>query len=540
MAVRLEPVFLANVLLHVWDEDTVEAFPFVSKSCGTALRTLRINPPATDTDPALSLRFFPNINTIVVRDSCDLEDVDSLPDTVTAVVVLSPSPVRLTRGLLRYADRVVEIRGCWPDDEHAAKFACFPNLQRLTIDNLPCEVILPAHRLKRLTVRSNQKDVDEFAALPLHCAEQIVLVYHWPEAFAKAKARQLPPHVRVFCCDLGEGVTPADFYTVPAWGHITLTPAFGVDELRAFNEVLPIPYNDIEMTFGTPCAACDVSFLTGVTRLDVSRLKRCTLAVPTSLVELRLDEQSRRVTVSGTENLTRLVVQNQSIRTTPCPRLEKLGWKGETLSESKLPFPVGDATSLSVLSLETTYVQRKFRLPTQLTSLRLAVFGEVFDSALLTPLTHLQELGIRVNSAADPLDLSGLTTLTCLGARGLPVLQPPTSLVEYTVELQSDTDFSPLTHLTSLSLSLEASVKVTFPTGLKELTIDGGGLGESNIGDVALESLNARCAYPLTRGDLEKLPKTLKRIYGNFEPESLEEHLGEIFPLLCQSEEEDD
>ena len=33
MSVRLEPIYLANVLLYVKTWDTVKGFPFISRSC---------------------------------------------------------------------------------------------------------------------------------------------------------------------------------------------------------------------------------------------------------------------------------------------------------------------------------------------------------------------------------------------------------------------------------------------------------------------------------------------------------------------------
>ena len=131
-----------------------------------------------------------------------------------------------------------------------------------------------------------------------------------------------------------------------------------------------------------------------------------------------------------------------------------------------------------------------------------------------------------------PLDLSGLTTLTKLIAGKSPVSRLPTSLVECEVSLRSDTNFSPLTSLTSLCVSMKPGIRVTFPAGLKQLSINEGKLGDSNIGDVALEVFQTGWCHRIARDELEKLPKTLKKISGSYEPESLQEHFREMFPLL--------
>ena len=47
---------------------------------------------------------------------------------------------------------------------------------------------------------------------PPDCAEQVVFVFHSRKAFVKAKARQHPPHVRVFCDKVRTGIAPEDFY----------------------------------------------------------------------------------------------------------------------------------------------------------------------------------------------------------------------------------------------------------------------------------------------------------------------------------------
>ena len=125
---------------------------------------------------------------------------------------------------LKLADRVVEIRGCYTNDEHPVNFTLFPRLERLTLDDVPERLTLPHHKHKRLKVRNRWlKDGDLIAHFPAECAEQIVFIYPSRKAFVKAKARQFPPHVHVVCSEIGEGVTPEDLYNWwPLSEHITL------------------------------------------------------------------------------------------------------------------------------------------------------------------------------------------------------------------------------------------------------------------------------------------------------------------------------
>ena len=87
MSIRLEPLYLANVLLFIKDNDTTKAFPLVSKRCHVAALTLKRNPEGFTNSPDQILRFFPNINTMVVATLSCFEGVQTLPDTVTSIVV---------------------------------------------------------------------------------------------------------------------------------------------------------------------------------------------------------------------------------------------------------------------------------------------------------------------------------------------------------------------------------------------------------------------------------------------------------------------
>ena len=213
MPVRLEPAYLANVLLFVDDVETVKAFPFVSKSCLEATLTLKVNPGAFCFEPRSILKFFPNINTMVVESLMYFKKTDALPDTVTALVVQQLFSDDLTDSSIRVADRVVEIQGFSPvTDPHPTDSTFFANLKRLALNGVPDRLTLPSHTLKRLTVTPGQWDGDLFARFPPECAEQVVIVFDSRRVFLEAKARPLPPNVRVFCNNVGEGIAPEDVF----------------------------------------------------------------------------------------------------------------------------------------------------------------------------------------------------------------------------------------------------------------------------------------------------------------------------------------
>lgn len=531
MSVTLEPVFLANVLLNLNDVVPIAVFPFISKKCLMATLTLKTNPSWVFSTPRDILMFFPNINTMVVRDLLCFEDTDTLPDTVTALVVEHLDFRCLTAERLGVADRVVEIRGCHDDDKHPANFTLFPNIDRLTLTGVPRRLILPKHKLKRLWLH-HVLDDDVFSIVPPECAEQINIVFVFREAFLGAKRRSLPQNVRIFCPEIGDGVAPEDFFSSCPFGDVTLSDGFGVDELRVFHEKTLFRLDNVTMTFNAACAECDVSFLTQVTSLKVENLQGCTLTLPTSIVQLHIDNTTKGVTLSGTDNVRGLTLSGENITSTPCPMLETMVWEGKVLSEETLPFPIHCVTTLSEMSIRADEIKPGFHFPTGLTELLLTVHGGSVDVTLLTMLTRLQALDINVDPDTDPLDLSGLTAVTKLDANESPVTGLPTSLLELSLCLKVDTDFSPLTDLTSLSLSLEPNTHVTLPTGLKTLDLKEGELANTNIGAVALESFEPGWGHQLTHDELSTLPKTLKRLSGEFNPATLEGRLGEYFPLL--------
>ena len=531
MPVRLEPFYLANVLLYMWDVKDFQAFPLISKNCQIAMLTLRVNPRSLSYLPHKILDFFPNINTMVVYEFWSTEQIEALPDTVTSIVVEQAELDNLPDSGHRFAGRVVEIQECVSISD-LGDFSVFPRLERLTFEGNPSPFSVEKCHLKRLTIHLSRLDGPiSLESFPFGCSEQIVFIFSSRDAFFRAKETPLPAHVRLYCSEIGKGVAPEDFYKwVTVYDNdsvITLSDGFGPDELRAFDEVLPLPHRVVTMRFKMACAECDLSFLTGLKGLLVEGLNDCSLTLPTNVVSLSLRD-TQRVSVFGSDNLTSLRAANESVTITPFPRLQKFTLEGGRCSAQA--FPLGDITSLSRIDITADAVGPDLRFPSGVTSLKLKVRDPVPNLDHLRELTRLQEVTIDVKTET-PLDISPLTSLSRLNVNKTRVVGLPTSLVSCTCLLDRDVGLSTLTQLSSLNVTLEVPVSLTFPTQLKHLTKYGSGdFGETNISEVALDMFWCRGQSVITAEFLEKLPKTLRIIQGTFEPATLKERLPEMFP----------
>ena len=348
MAVRLEPVYLANVLLHIENCLSLRAFPFVSKNCREATLTLKTNPAWFAHSPRTILRLFPNINTMVVATFSSLEACTSLPDTVASVVVLWMSYNDLTRKSLRFADRVVDIRefdttDFTPTDERIHKkrdtfdFSRFTRLTRLSLKDLRAVLVMPSHRLKTVRVLWTYGK-DPFPPALVESAELVVVVCDSVRKFSVAHARPAPPNVRVVCTRAGAHVAPRDFWPMGTQGSIALTRTFGTHELHAFDRAVLLPYRRILLSCETDDVECDISFLTTVREAFVVKLNDALLTLPTSLVHLTLDNAVEQVVVTGTASLTSLVVLNRRVAVDPCPALQEFDGHRGVLSLETAPF----------------------------------------------------------------------------------------------------------------------------------------------------------------------------------------------------------
>ena len=275
-----------------------------------------------------------------------------------------------------------------------------------------------------------------------------------------------------------------------------------------------------------PRVPCDVSFLTSVTRLEVSQACRCTLTVPTSVVHLQV-LLAQQVAVAGAENVTHLELAEKKNTVAACPSLRELEWTEPILSDQ---IPLDSAPGLSTLKVAAKVVAPGFRFPAGLTSLVLHVVDEDFDFGLLTPLTTLRRLAFGFYNPDKDDSTFGSRVRDCVPITSVADL--PRSLVECHFALETDVDLAPLTNLTWLDLTLEEDLRLTFPTQLRKLEVHGGALGQTNVADVALETFVASSSVPLTQERLAALPKTLRKIKATFEPAALKDRLPSLFPLL--------
>ena len=208
MAVRLEPIFLANVLLFT-DITAIWAFPFISKNAHEATLTLTVNPMAFSPSSRTILQYFPNINTIVVDDLRWFGVRETLPDTVTAIILKSVD-FRPSHGPgFVWVNRVVEVRGY--HSSAVVDLSLFPRLERVSLDDVPKSVVMPQHKLKRIRVVCRQR-LSPFLRFPADCAEQVVFIFQEEKEFQRAKMKHLPPNVRVFCSEGKKGVAPDEFF----------------------------------------------------------------------------------------------------------------------------------------------------------------------------------------------------------------------------------------------------------------------------------------------------------------------------------------
>ena len=531
MTTHLEPFFLANILLYVEDSHAIKAFPLVSKSCQTAVLTLKVNPSHFCDSAHDILTFFPNLNTLVIKDLSQLDSVDTIPNTITSIVIKMIDFSKVTQSGLRFADRVVEVQGCCSCYERW-DFSLFPRLARLS--TYPRGFLtLPTHTLKHLKLHCTLNNDDPFRLFPPECAELVTCVFDSLLDFWTVKNECPPPNVRLFCNHIGRGITPEEVrFTSMAQGEMSLSKGFDVDALRAFNALFLIPFRDASLWLTVHRPAYDVSFLTRITSFTVclhrNDLRECALALPTSVRKLNFFN-ARRLSLTNTENITSLRLQDAHMALTPCPRLLDLNWQGATFPTERVP--VCDIAALSALSLWVETVQPDFVFPPGLTSLFLHIEDKAFDCARLTHLTRLQRLNVTVKGRSV-LDLSGMTALTKLDAHSSPTANLPVSLVEYRANFRAPCDLSRLTALTALDVSAK-KVCLTFPTSLKALKISRGESLTSNIAETPLEAFDAQySSLALTRKLLETFPKTLRKLKGRIEPESLKDVLPELFPLF--------
>lgn len=221
--------------------------------------------------------------------------------------------------------------------------------------------------------------------------------------------------------------------------------------------------------------------------MRVQVLKGTSLTVPTTLVSLSVPDSCKDSSITGAENVMSLGLSDGAV--THCPRLVELGWNGHHCTNEKMPF-TNTPTTLTYLRMNSHTIADDFVFPTSLRKVALLRVKVPIGHTLLNGLTNLVDLEIHFDPDAVknqvPLDLSPLVSLTNVDAHDVPVAKLPTSLKECELTLFRTFDFSALTQLTFLKITIKGWPKVTFPTQLETLWIDGM-MDMNNIKDVALK-----------------------------------------------------
>ena len=69
--------------------------------------------------------------------------------------------------------------------------------------------------------------------------------------------------------------------------EIRISPEFGVEQLRAFNEKCTIP-NEAVVDVHPESVECGLSFLTAVTLIEIREMDGCSLTLPTTVVRFNV------------------------------------------------------------------------------------------------------------------------------------------------------------------------------------------------------------------------------------------------------------
>ena len=494
------------------------------------MEIVRTNPPRTKDLPlATTLALFPNISTLHVKDSAIFETIGILPPTITAVIVdcWKNAVNDRTRAV---ANIVTVINDVFINDS-CFDLTPFSSPRRLQLSSVPKTLIFPLHRLQRVRVVPDSYRGNELDVLVGEWYERLDVIAKSVEDFKALRAVHRPPNVHVFCANVGEGVSPAEFLQTSPNGSFEPSKTFGVAELRAFDAVHGLLFKQLGLNGSCLDEQdCDISFLTTLTYVCTYDMAGKTLALPTTVESLKVFHNSARMSVTGTENVTSLELWCPPLASASFPALKKLFLRCGDCPNETVGLPLGTLTRLTLLRLVPRTLADDFVFPPDLSNLMLHIETEAFNIAPVARLPHLGYLHLNWQQRKDPLDLSPFTSLTNLSVLHGSVAKLPKGLRVCAIPLDGDFDFSAMTSLTRLHIVNHTASRVTFPTQLRELHVGCQMFGESNVKDVALEAFSFHGVDLGSREMLERLPKTISRCTGFFE-HGVKDQLPEIFPL---------
>ena len=117
------------------------------------MATIRTNPVGSSDVPVKTiLRLFPKINTLHVSKSTMLDDVEALPETITAIVVDKWDFHTSAEHPPSFARIVTETKYLVNNSGNPLNLALFPSLRSLGLTLFPNHLILPNHLLERVRV----------------------------------------------------------------------------------------------------------------------------------------------------------------------------------------------------------------------------------------------------------------------------------------------------------------------------------------------------------------------------------------------------
>ena len=405
MSVRLEPVFLANVLLLIDNAATIKVFPHVSKNCREATLTLKVNPAVFSTSPRQILKCVPNTNTMVVDEHSCLQKTHSLPETVTGVVLKSFGRDSGRNNLLKFADRVVEIRKC--DVLNNLDLSHFSSIQKTASSRIRTAFSCHTTYLSASPFTSFHEMKTPLEVFPLACSEQLVLIFAVPDIFLKAK--QLPPHVRLFCSTPCPGLTLSKLSLQSFLEHQTLK-RIRCGRAPRIQRQVSLQYNAVGVELEEDNVNGDISFMTLLNVVLARELAGGTLILPSSVVDLDLLGEFRGGTVFGTDYLTCQSSHHCCVSFAPFFNLQWLGFDCRRIYEN-IPFSWIHSTALTSMKVTAGCVEPGFRFSPNLVRMELRVDDSYYDDATFTPLTRLESLDIYIRGKDERLDLSALVSL---------------------------------------------------------------------------------------------------------------------------------
>ena len=294
--VRLEPVFLSNVLLFFTNVNDVKAFVLVSKPALTATRILKTTPFLVSEKPltiTTLLTLFPNINTLSVHSFEHLRAIETLPDQVSAIIVDHWNADIGPATLPSFADRIVEVKHFSSIDEWDATLSGCHGLQKLAIDQCYGFIDLPSHKLKRIRItapqfldpiepiiESDSCETLQFINLRGYCSEEF-------QSFVQSF-----PHIDYFYNDLNYDLTPSYFWAptspstvVELWNKRLSA------HVHSLNARVLLPFRDVQICSVFE-AHPDLSLFSFITSLSTPVFADL-MTIPTTIVKLELKAKKR-------------------------------------------------------------------------------------------------------------------------------------------------------------------------------------------------------------------------------------------------------